>query len=143
MNEFLYKMKKNLAEVECEHLSNDKYPVTLLDKYILDQNGITVEEYITHVNPYCSIINHLAQVIKGDALYVSGMPEGEIIRVIMVVGHDESHKDIMWNMYSSEKTLYDEEYLMNQLLLYNGIKIVKNKFCLRTNTGPDFTETTY
>ena len=46
MNEFIETLKSNIQKMENDYLAQGKAPLSLADKTILDQNNVTVEEFI-------------------------------------------------------------------------------------------------
>jgi hypothetical protein len=141
MKENLEVLKRNLEELYDSN-STQTFPL-LVDKSILDRNEVTVEEFIEYINPKCSVITSHIISEPGNPLFDLGIPEGTPARIIMIVGHREDSKQFLWGVYAQEDELYDDAYFMNQLLLYEGTRIVRNKLYFKTADGPIVEEREY
>ena len=143
MNEFIETLKSNIQKMENDYLAQGKAPLSMADKTILDQNNVTVEEFIEQINPHCTVITQHVISDNENKLSEKGIPEGSHVRVFMIVGHDEETKQLLWSVHEVESALYDSNYLMNQLLLFSGTKVIKSKVYITTSDGPIAQENTY
>ena len=143
MSSFLETLKVNIEEMESNHLAKGNPPLSIADKSILDQNNITIEEFIDYINPYCTVVSQHVISNATNRLHDKGIPEGAHVRVFMIVGRDTETKELLWSVYGAEDALYDSNYFMSQLLLYTGTSITRSKICINTSDGPAFQENTY
>ena len=143
MSEFLEALKANITKMESERAAKGEPLLSMADKTILDQNNVTIEDFIEYINPNSTVISH--HVISGsdNQLVSKGIPEGAHVRVFMIVGRDDETKELLWSVYGAEDALYDSNFFMSQLLFYKGKIIYRSKVCITSSDGPVFQESTY
>lgn len=138
MSEYLDKLRRSTRQAEEDLLSQGRRPVCELKKQYLEQNGVTIEEYIEYVDPFCTVITHFA--LAPESL---GVRSGMVIDSHYIVGHAEEQKELMWNIFAADEAMAESEHPISVVMVFRGIRPARMRMCAKTDGGATFSEHVY